>query len=153
MISNFRFQISNWRKGLLYLLPFTFCLFICGCSMPNLEPTECTDSRLAVKQFYSFHFANEMKFSLDNLKQREKFLTPEFAKSLQNPTTENDVFTTNSTDIPKAFRIGECKVVEPTKTNLEIVLFWRDDVRSEQKNIHVEAVKQNDKWLLDKVLY
>jgi hypothetical protein len=61
--------------------------------------------------------------------------------------------TTNSTDFPKAFRIGECKVIEPTKTNLEIVLFWKDDNRSEQKNIHVEAVKEADKWLIGKVLY
>jgi hypothetical protein len=150
MISNFRFQIPNWGK---LLFTFYFLLFTFACSVPNLESPECTDSRLAVKQFYSFHFANEMKFSGDNLKQREKFLTPELAKSLQTLTGENDVFTTNSNDLPKAFRIGECNVIEPTKTNLEIVLFWRDDNRSEQKNIHVEAVKQADKWLLNKVLY
>jgi hypothetical protein len=150
MISNFRFQIPNQGK---LLFTFAFLLFALSCSMPNLESPECTDSRLAVKQFYSFHFANEMKFSEDNLKQREKFLTPEFAKSLQNSTGENDVFTTNSSDLPKAFRIGECKVIEPTKTNLEIVLFWKDDNRSEQKPIQVEAVKQADKWLLNKILY
>jgi hypothetical protein len=150
MISNFRFQNPNWGK---LLFTFAFLLFSYGCSMPNLESPECTDSRLAVKQFYSFHFANEMKFSANNLKQREKFLTPEFAKLLQNSTGENDVFTTNSSDLPKAFRIGECKVIEPTKTNLEIVLFWKDDNRTEQKNIHVEAVKQADKWLLNKILY
>jgi hypothetical protein len=150
MISNFRFQIPNWGK---LLFTFAFLLFTFSCSMPNLESPECTDSRLAVKQFYSFHFANEMKFSADNLKQRAKFLTPEFAKSLQNSTSEDDVFTTNSSDLPKAFRIGECKIIESTKTNLEIVLFWRDDIRSEQKNIHVEAVKQADTWLLNKVLY
>jgi hypothetical protein len=150
MISNFRFQIPNQGK---LLFTFAFLLFTFSCSMPNLESPECTDSRLAVKQFYSFHFANEMKFSEDNLKQREKFLTPEFAKSLQNSTGENDVFTTNSSDLPKAFRIGECKVIEPTKTNLEIVLFWKDDNRSEQKPIQVEAVKQADKWLLNKILY
>jgi hypothetical protein len=144
-------KIENWGK---LLFTFAFLLFTFNaCSMPNLESPECTDSRLAVKQFYSFHFANEMKFSADNLKQREKFLTPEFAKSLQTLTGENDVFTTNSTDFPKAFRIGECKIIEPTKTNLEIVLFWKDDNRTEQKNIHVEAVKQADKWLLNKVLY
>jgi hypothetical protein len=150
MISNLRFQIPNWGK---LLFTFAFLLLTYGCSMPNLESPECTDSRLAVKQFYSFHFANEMRFSADNLKQREKFLTPEFVKSLQTLTGENDVFTTNSNDFPKAFRIGECKVIEPTKTNLEIVLFWKDDNRTEQKNIHVEAVKQANKWLLNKVLY
>jgi hypothetical protein len=148
-MQNSKFKIQNW----FCLFTFYFLLFTFACSVPNLESSECTDSRPAVKQFYSFHFANEMKFSGDNLKQREKFLTPEFAKSLQNLTGENDVFTVNSTDFPKAFRIGECKVIDPTKTNLEIVLFWRDDSRSEQKIIHVEAVKQADKWLIGKVLY
>jgi hypothetical protein len=143
-------KTENW----LGVFTFAFLLFTFNaCSMPNLESSECTDSRLAVKQFYSFHFANEMKFSGDNLKQREKFLTPEFAQMLQSSAGENDVFTTNSSDFPKAFRIGECKIVEANKTNLEIVLFWRDDNRSEQKNIHVEAVKQADKWLLNKILY
>ncbi len=143
-------RMENWFR----FFTFAFLLFTFnGCSLPNLESPECTDSRLAVKQFYSFHFANEMKFSADNLKQREKFLTPEFAQSLKNSPGENDVFTTNSTDFPKAFRIGECKLIEPTKTNLEIVLFWKDDNRTEQKNIHVETVKQADKWLLNKILY
>ncbi len=143
-------RMENWFRFFIFaFLLFTFN----ACSMPNLESPECTDSRLAVKQFYSFHFANEMKFSADNLKQREKFLTPEFAQSLKNSPGENDVFTTNSTDFPKAFRIGECKLIEPTKTNLEIVLFWKDDNRTEQKNIHVETVKQADKWLLNKILY
>jgi hypothetical protein len=149
-MENGKWKMENGGK---LLFTFAFLLFTFACSVPNLESPECTDSRLAVKQFYSFHFANEMKFSADNLKQREKFLTPEFAKLMESLTSENDVFTINSSDLPKAFRIGECKVIEPTKTNLEIVLFWRDDIRSEQKNIHVEAVKQADKWLLNKVLY
>ncbi len=120
--------------------------------MPNLEQPECTDSRLTVKEFYSYHFGNEMKFSEENLKKREKFLTPELFKSLQSVAGDNDVFTTNNNDFPKAFRVGACKVVEPTKTNIEVLLFWKDDKRSEQKAIHVEVIKQNDKWLISKIL-
>ncbi len=92
-----------------------------------------------------------MKFSAENLKLREKFLTPEFVKSLQNLQTENDVFTTNSTDFPRAFRLGNCEVFEPNKTNFEILLFWRDETRSEQKSINAEVVKQGDKWLINKI--
>lgn len=120
--------------------------------MPNLEPPECTGSRLVVKEFYSYHFGNEMKFSAENLQKREKFLTPEFFKSLQNLQTENDIFTTNTTDFPKAFRVGGCKVIDGAKTNLEVLLFWKDDKRTEQKAINVEVVKQNDKWLVNKIL-
>jgi hypothetical protein len=133
------------------LLSFTFLLS--ACSIPNLEQPECTEARLAVKEFYSFHFGNEMKFSAENLKKREKFLTPEFLKSLQSSISENDVFTTNSLDLPKAFRLGSCKVIEPTKTDFEVVLFWRDDNRSEQKTIHVIAEKLQGKWLINGILY
>jgi hypothetical protein len=149
---NGEWLMMNWRKFSIFcLLPFAFCLASCG-SIPNLEPPECTDSRLVVKQFYSYHFGNEMKFSQENLKQREKFLTPELFKSLQSVQTENDIFTTNSLDFPKAFRVGGCKVIEPMKTNMEVLLFWKDNTRSEQKAINVEVIKQGDKWLISKFL-
>ncbi|HVE58117.1 MAG TPA: hypothetical protein VNB22_14895 [Pyrinomonadaceae bacterium] len=146
-------QLAVKRIFLTFCLLLTaYCSLNCG-SVPNLEPPECTDSRLVVKEFYSYHFGNEMKFSAENLKKREKFLTPEFFKSLQSLQTENDVFTTNTTDSPKAFRVGGCKVVEPAaKTNLEVLLFWKDDKRTEQKAINVEVVKQGDKWLVNKIL-
>lgn len=120
--------------------------------MPNLEAPECTESRGVVKELYSYHFGNDMKFSQEKLKQLEKFLTPEFTKSLQTLQSENDPFTTGNTDYPKAFRVGGCQVIEPTKTNVEVLLFWRTDSRSEQKAINVEVVKQNDKWLVNKIL-
>ncbi|MBX7169604.1 MAG: hypothetical protein K1X72_01530 [Pyrinomonadaceae bacterium] len=149
---------SQWsvvRKGVFLLFTFYFLLgtsCVTG-SMPNLEQPDCTDSRLTVKQFYSFHLGNEMKFSQENLKLREKFLTPEFYKSLQSLQTENDVFTTNSTDIPRAFKLGGCTVIEPTKTEVEVLLFWKDSARIEQKSIFTEVVKQGDTWLINKVLY
>ena len=147
-MQNSKLKIKN-----LFLV---FCIFnfafLINCSIPNLEAPECTESRGVVKEFYSYHFGNEMKFSPENLRQREKFLTPEFYKNLQTLQTENDVFTTNNTDFPKAFRVGGCKVVEPSKTNVEVLLFWKDEKRSEQKAINVEVVKQGDKWLVNKIL-
>jgi hypothetical protein len=162
MISDFKFQIPNSlhsgiklrsesAKG-FYLLLFTLCLLLSACSsVPNLELPECTDSRGVVKEFYSYHLGNEMKFSPANLKLREKFLTPEYFKSLQNLQTENDVFTTNNLDFPKTFRIGKCEIVSPEKTNVEVVLFWKDDTRSEQREIKAEVIKQQDKWLINKI--
>ncbi|MEP6902712.1 MAG: hypothetical protein ABJA66_13250 [Actinomycetota bacterium] len=155
MKSDVRSQRSEvgWRRIFICCLLSAVCCLLSSCgSVPNLEPPECTDSRLVVKQFYSYHFGNEMKFSPANLRQREKFLTPEYFKSLQSVTAENDIFTTNSLDFPKAFRVGGCKVVEPSKTNMEVLLFWKDDTRSEQKAINVEVIKQNDKWLVNKIL-
>ncbi|MBC7900395.1 MAG: hypothetical protein H7070_10120 [Saprospiraceae bacterium] len=93
-----------------------------------------------------------MKLSPENLKQREKFLTPELVRSLQDQQTENDVFTTNSPDHPKAFRTAACEVVSAEKTVFEIVLFWGTDERSEQKEIKVETIKKDGKWLIDKII-
>jgi hypothetical protein len=143
---------SGWRRFFIFsLLSCVFCLLSCG-SVPNLEPPECTESRGVVKEFYSYHFGNEMRFSKENLKQREKFLTPEYFKSLQDLQTDGDIFTTNSTDFPKAFRVGKCEVLEPSRTHLEVLLFWKDNQRSEQKAIKAEVVKQGDKWLVNKIL-
>jgi hypothetical protein len=138
-------------KGFYFLL-FTFYFLLSACSsVPNLETPECTASRGVVKEFYSYHLGNEMKFSQANLKLREKFLTPEYFKSLQTVQTENDVFTTNNLDFPKTFRIGKCEVISPEKTDVEVILFWKDDTRSEQKSIKAATVKQNDKWLVNKI--
>lgn len=155
-IQNSEFRIQNIKFGLRSV--FICCLlsavfFALSCSsIPNLEPPECVDSRGVVKEFYSFHIGNEMKFSQENLKLREKFFTSEYFQSLQNVQTDGDVFTTKNTDFPKAFRIGKCEVVAPDKTNVEVILFWKDDTRSEQREIKAETVKQNDKWLINKIL-
>lgn len=123
-----------------------------ACSVPNLETAECTEARGAVKEFYSFHFGNEMKFSSENLALREHFLTAELVDSLRETNEDADVFTTGTTDIPKAFRVGACEVLSPGLTRLEVLLFWRDNTRSEQRAIHVETMKRGDKWLIDKIL-
>lgn len=153
-IKSIKQRVINCKR-IFHLLPFAFCLFLTACGsiyVPNLEEAQCTESREVVKKFYSYHFGNEMKFSAENLQPREKFLTPDFVKSLQNLQTENDIFTSDSTDVPRAFRLGGCKVIEPNQTNVEVLLFWKDQNQSTQKSIQAEVVKQNDKWLINKVL-
>lgn len=139
--------INDWAKVSLLVV-----LFAASCSVPNLEESECVESRDAVKQFYSFHLANDMKPSLENFRARERFLTKNLALSLETSNlTEVDPFTVTN-DYPKAFRVGECKVSAPGKTQLQVILFWRNDNRSEQKEVTVETIKQGDKWLVDSVL-
>ena len=143
-----KIQRSNFLRAIGF---FFFVASSLSCAIPNLEKPECQQSRQTVKEFYSYHFGNEMKFSRENLRQRERFLTSELIKNLAANNSENDVFTTNSTDLPKAFRVGECTVSAPDKTNFEVVLFWKDDFTSRQQEIAVETVKQNDKWLISRI--
>jgi hypothetical protein len=146
-----RFKIQNL---LLVFCLFSLAFFI-GCvtgSMPNLDKPECTQSRDVVKKFYSIHFDGEMKFSPENLKSKEQFFTPEFLQSLQKQETENDIFTSDSTDFPRAFRLGSCEVIEPSKTKIEVLIFWRDTTETRQQSIYTEVVNQQGKWLINKIL-
>ncbi|MGI8467279.1 MAG: hypothetical protein ACR2N3_02395 [Pyrinomonadaceae bacterium] len=142
------------RKALVFFCLLFSVFYLPSCSIPNLEKPECTDARNAVREFYSFHYSNDMRFDQENLKQREKFLTPELFQTLsQMPDSATDYFT-DSEEPPKAFRVGGCTVVEPNqKTSLGVVFFWRDNSteKSRQKEVQVEAIKENGEWLVNKV--
>ncbi len=135
----------------LCFLPFTFYLLSCG-SIPNLEKPECTESRNTVREFYSIHFGNEMKPSEDYLKRREKFLTADLQNLVSKNLSDRRDYFTATDDYPKAFRVGDCQVLAPDKTVFGVLVFWKDDTRTEQREIKVEAVKQNDKWLINRIL-
>ena len=122
-----------------------------ACSIPNLESVSCIDSRNALREFYSFHFGNNMAFTVDDLKTKEKFLTPEFAERLRKSQEGIDPFTTDTSDFPKAFRVGECREISPERTALEVLIFWKDDERSEERRINVEMAKRGDTWLVGNV--
>jgi hypothetical protein len=131
----------------IFFLPITF-----SCSIPNLENGSCTDARNVVRELYSFHFGNQMIPSVDALKLREKFLTQNLIQNLQGRVESKTDYFTQTDDYPKAFRVGECSVVEDDKkVAIQVVLFWRDDTRNEQKEVLVDAVKHNNDWLVDNV--
>jgi hypothetical protein len=145
-----RWSAVNGQKFVFFCL-LASVFWLLSCSVPNLEEPECIEARQPLKEFYSFHFGNDMQPTPENLKQRERFLTSDFINRLQTASGETDPFTLTN-DLPKAFRVGGCKVVEPQKrVNFGVLLFWKTDTRSEQREIQVEAIKQNDKWLINKI--
>ncbi len=131
-----------------------FCIlhfaFLIGCSIPNLEKPECAEARNTVRELYSYHFGNDMKFTKENLGRREKYLSKELKQKLENqPESATDYFTATE-DYPKAFRIGGCEVIEPDKKiSMQVLLFWKTDTRSQQREIYVEVVKENNNWLVN----
>ena len=142
--------LSSLRVSASLRLIFIALVFS-GCSVPNLEKTECAQSRDAVKRFYSFHFGNDMRPSPETLKVREQFLTGELMKSLAGSGDVKKDYFTATDDYPKAFRVGECKAESIDKTSFQVVLLWRDDNRSEQKEVNVDAVNTGGKWLINAV--
>lgn len=131
------------------LLLSAFCLL--SCSIPNLEQPECDQARDVAREFYSFHFGNEMAFSVESLEKRKFYLTPRLYEGLKASPPAADPFT-RTDDLPKAFRIGECKVIEPgRRVGFNVLLFWKTDIRTEQRAIDVEAENIDGKWLIDSI--
>ncbi len=151
--SDLKLQISNFKFRRLGLsFTFYFLLFTFSCSIPNLESAECTAARNQVKKLYSYHFGNDMKPSTENLKLRGEYLTTELRQELEKQIETKKDYFTQTDDYPKAFRIGECTIVEPDKkVDLQVIVFWKDDTRSEQREISVETVKQDGNWLVNRV--
>ncbi|MGD9587536.1 MAG: hypothetical protein AB7Q37_09995 [Pyrinomonadaceae bacterium] len=123
-----------------------------GCSVPNLDPPLCSEARTPVREFYSLHFGNEMAVSPDVLALRRQFITDGLFERAAAAEPGTDPFTSGSADLPKAFRVGECRVLGPERTGFDVLLFWKDDVRSEQRTISIEAVRVNGRWLVDKIV-
>ncbi|PYS98398.1 MAG: hypothetical protein DMF63_16060 [Acidobacteria bacterium] len=146
-----RWSVVSACGRLFCLLLIATCLLL-SCSVPNLEEPDCREARDVVREFYSFHFGNDMHPSADNIRLREKYLTGRLKDYLLAvPTKELDYFTATS-DLPKAFRVGECKIITPGQSvNFDVLLFWKDDTRSEQRHISIAMKKENDKWLIDAV--
>jgi hypothetical protein len=156
---NFKFRAESSKlkvqgfKLRFSALLFTFCflLFAFSCSIPSLEAPECSEARNQVKRFYSIHLGNEMKPSAENLQMREQYLTAHLKQELEKQTGGETDYFTQTDDYPKAFRAGECQAAAPGKTSFEVLLFWKDDTRSEQREIRVEMLKEDEKWLVNKV--
>ena len=79
-------------------------------------------------------------------------MSNELKQKLENQAESASDYFTATDDYPKAFRVGSCETVEPNKkVNMQIVLFWKSDTRSEQREVHVEVINVNDNWLINKV--
>src|SRR5688572_2157909 len=121
-----------------------------SCSVPNLESPDCDQARDVVRELYSSHFGNNQAFASEDLEKRKMHLTARFLESLRGGPPI-DPFTRTS-DQPKAFRVGECRIVEPgRRVAFELVLFWKTDTRTEQRAINVEVENVGNKWLIDSV--
>lgn len=141
-----------------FLLTLYFCLAM-SCSIPKLESPECTEARDALREFYSFHFASDMHLSRENIELRSKFVTPSYKEFLEqsyinwHDIKPVDEFTKTAGDRPKTFRIGKCSLDESNrKADVEVVLFWKDDQRSAERTIKVNAIKDEAGWLINDIV-
>lgn len=122
----------------------------------------------AVRSFYTFHLAHNKDFTLRNLQQRKRFLTPELYGLLvseikrqaayskahpdEAPDYEGDPLT-DSQEYPDSFRVGKADgsgdVVKVTVT-----LLWsaRSSRGRDKRDIAVELKKSGQGWLITDVI-
>jgi hypothetical protein len=143
------------RKFLFSLCVLHCALCIAGCSLPSLEASQCAEARLAAKQFYSFHFGNDMTPGGENLKARERFLTSELYNSLSGSTDGKIDYFTKSESYPRTFKIGKCESTDAEHATLQVQVYWQEERGSlketTQRELSVDTVKTGDRWLIDNV--
>ena len=145
-----QWSVVRWRLSISICLMLAAC-FQPACTIPNLEKPQCTAGRDVVKKFYSFHFGTDMGSSPENQKKREQFLTSSLISELAAAgETKRDYFTATE-DFPKAFRVGECTLNSDEKVTLQVLLLWRNDDRTQQKEVNAEAVNVDGRWLINRV--
>lgn len=127
-------------------------LMAASCSVPNLEQPECDEARDVVREFYSRHFGSLVPVVPNGQEATREYLTSRYSAELSSRLDSNTDPFTQTDDPPKAFRAGECRVVETgRRVSFELLLFWKTDTRTEQRSITVEVENQQGKWLIDNV--
>lgn len=140
--------VSGMRGIFICLLLTAYCQL--ACSIPNLEKPQCTAARDTVKQFYSWYIGTEANVKADHPEIYNKYVSPLFSNSFEPKDWETDHFLLTN-DWPKTFRAGSCSVESEDKAVFQVVLLWRDDNSSYQKEVKVEAIKTGNTWLISKV--
>src|ERR1035437_2069868 len=139
------------RKPCLVFSVFSVAILlilVSSCSIPNLEKPECTESRDSVKQFYSLYIGTDEQDRQQNWERFQKFFAPGFSPS---PNSGGPDPFTLATDWPTTFKVGERRVRANDKTDLQVQLYWRTDPVVVQKEVHVEVVKINGAWMINKI--
>ena len=92
-----------------------------------------------------------MNPSAEGIKARERFLTPNLYEVLSNAKAfDLDYFTASETP-PKTFKVAQCTLHGDDKADVHVQVYWRDDPKVTQREVHVETVKSGDAWLINKV--
>ena len=110
-----------------------------------------------VKEFFTFHFSNDMGFTQEAVKQRNAWLTPEMIEACrayfaipQNPDEppyiNGDPFT-GTQEYPETFTVGPARS-KKTTARVEISFHWKG---APTRKAAVLLNKVDGKWLIDDI--
>ena len=127
---------------------YVFILFsLAGCSIPNLEGQQCTEARDAVHDFYFWYLGTEPAMRDKQRDVYDRFIAPQF--STVSKTNVDPFFLSDTT--PTTLKIGKCEMKDDSHVTMQVQLYWRQDGKTDQKEVYADVAKSGDKWLIDKV--
>ncbi len=134
--------------------PTAAALFLCAfllvsCNVPVLESASCTTARDELKKLYSLHFDQGPEKDEASRKLLERYVSLSLQKDIDR--RKGFDYLTQTTDFPKAFRIGECREEGKERLRFGMLLFWKEPGRDEQKAISIEMTNEESRWVVDKV--
>ena len=137
-----KLAIGRWRMALL----LAACCQL-SCSIPNLESQQCAEARDTAKEFYSWYLGTDVAMRMEQRETYDRFIAPNF-----RPPSNSDLdpfFLSPTT--PTTFKIGKCELENDTRASIQVQLYWRQQLKTEQREVYADAIKVGDKWLIDKV--
>jgi hypothetical protein len=52
---------------------------------------------------------------------------------------------------PTTFKIGKCDAADDSHAKVQVQLYWRQERKTDQKEVYAMTVKSDDKWLIESV--
>ena len=118
-----------------------------ACSVPTLESNSCLQAQESLKQLLSVHFDKGFEGGKAYKEHRAEHITDRLKSEIDSRPGFD--YLTQTDDPPKAFRIGTCTEKGNDEVSLSVLLFWRDDNRSEQQEVNIDMKRIGGKWLAD----
>jgi len=138
---------------------------VAAAQSPDNSPAQAATT---VRSFFAFHFAHNKNFTVRNVQQRKRWLTPELYQLLlqelkleaqeskahpdEVPYFEGDPFT-DSQDYPNSHRVGKVEI-NGESARVPVTLLWstRTGRISDKRDIVVELTRGSSGWLIKDVV-
>jgi hypothetical protein len=140
-----KFQMQN---SLLALCILHFALCAGACSIPNPETQQCSEARDSVKEFYSWYLGTDPEQRNKQPDVFRKYISA--ASPLNSTSSDVDPFF-NSTTTPTTFKIAKCETPSADHTNIQVQLYWRQEQKTEQREVYADTAKVGDRWQIEKI--
>lgn len=144
-------SILAWRY-IVVRVSIVCCLLMTAisqpaCSIPNLEGQQCTEARDTVKEFYSWYMGTDAETRQKQNEIYYRYIASNFQSSAG---PETDKFYLSETT-PTTFKIGKCEQTNDQRIAMQVQLYWRQDGKTDQKEVYADLIKVRDSWQIDKV--